>query len=911
MTEVLCLLARPYDPTRTIALAGPPVPAGVAAAGAELDFTYNGGEVELPLSDAGFTSAASDTPPATHFPPRLLSPFNFRAALFEGDEPAGRSKPGFGDIRIENSDGVLDGYMAQGWDGRDIALWRGEKLAAFSTFTKVFAGTSAGIEWSDSELIVRLRDGQQVFEKPIQSLVYGGAGGMDGGADIAGKYRPQAYGRVFNAPAVAVDPVTLLYQVHDRALLAIDAVRDKGVALSAGVDHGDSADLLAASIAAGDFDTCLAEGAFRLGASPAGTITCDLRGDAEGGYVETTGGIVRRIVTTRLGGESFSDPAEIDTAAFAQIEVDQPAAVGFWVGPEPMPTGDVLDRLMTGAGGYWQTGLDGQISLAVLKAPGAPGALAWLYEFDVQQSLDTPGGAPAIAFTRPSLANAQNADGSLTPVGSGIPRVTDLGLELEPAATNRILWPITIDNFIFRGACAAVADDIAAPDGTATADSISGIGAQAVDDFFILASGFTASARVENAFWIKRISTTGTLGVYNSAHATLGSWTIDLALLSSGWERITRDHAAVTILIEFTADGSGQAGLNFYRNAGASALSFYIWGVGQEERTFATSDVTWGAGAVATRDQDSASFSVPDLSASGFTLFIHTEISRVDDYSTLVSVGLGGDPRLGTAASDRINFYDAYTSFDGPTGTIVGDHKFAVSVSASGVIHIARDGVVTSATGAVFTNIGATWYLALMQRTLESYAGSVVFRRLGMTSRPLSVAELTRLTSGAPAGTIGAGEILATPAIRRRGLLPTWVQRVAWKTAWQVQSPDDLAAGVSASDRALYGAPARYARAQVSTVRTKHRQAREVETASLFALEADAVAEAARRATLYGERRDIYRVAVTRSAWDFAMGQEVAIAGFARFGFADPEYFIVVGIEIDVKTARTVLDLWK
>lgn len=534
MSEVLCLLARPYDPTSVVNLAGPPVPAGVAAAGAELDFTYSGGEVELPLSDAGFTSAPGDTPAATHFPPRLLSPFNFRAALFEGDEPAGRSKPGFGDIRIENSDGVLDGYMAHGWDGRDIAVWRGDKSAAFSTFARVFAGTSAGIEWSDSELIVRLRDGQQVFEKPIQSLVYGGGGGMDGGADIAGKYRPQAYGRVFNAPAVPVDPVTLLYQVHDRALLAIDAVRDKGIALSAGVDHGNSAALLAASIAAGDFDTCLSEGVFRLGGSPAGTITCDLRGDAAGGYVETTGGLVRRIVTTRLGGESFSDPAELDTAAFAQIEVDQPAAVGFWVGTEPLPTGDVLDRLMTGVGGYWQTGLDGRISLAVLKAP-----------------------------------------------------------------------------------------------------------------------------------------------------------------------------------------------------------------------------------------------------------------------------------------------------------------------------------------------------------------------------------------AGAPAVTIAAGEIVASPSIRRRGLLPVWVQRVAWKTAWLAQSPDDLAGGVSAADRATYGAPARYARAQVSTVRTKHRQAREVETAALFALEFDAAAEAARRATLYGARRDIYRVAVARSAWDFAMGQEVAITGFARFGFADPEYFIVVGIEIDVKTARTVLDLWK
>src|SRR5690606_4256550 len=129
------------------------------------------------------------------------------------------------------------------------------------------------------------KDPQARLDHPLQHQLYAGTGSGEGGDDIKGRPKPVALGWCENVPAVLVDDVNLVYQVHFRGVESIAAVRDKGVTLTAASDRADYAALVGATIAPGAYDTCLAEGLFRLGASPEGRITADVEGDtgASGG----------------------------------------------------------------------------------------------------------------------------------------------------------------------------------------------------------------------------------------------------------------------------------------------------------------------------------------------------------------------------------------------------------------------------------------------------------------------------------------------------------------------------------------------------------------------------------------------------------------------------------------------------
>jgi hypothetical protein len=131
-----------------------------------------------------------------------------------------------------------------------------------------------------------------------------------------------------------------------------------------------------------------------------------------------------------------------------------------------------------------------------------------------------------------------------------------------------------------RGVSAVTADATAAPDGTLTADLISGLGTLGVDDVFqtLALSGVVAGlSRFEPSVYLKKVSSTGTLTVYNPGNAANGRWDIDLSKLSTGWERITRAHSAVTVVVEFTPSPALAVGLHFVGTAGAP-LSVYAWG---------------------------------------------------------------------------------------------------------------------------------------------------------------------------------------------------------------------------------------------------------------------------------------------------------------------------------------------
>jgi len=132
---------------------------------------------------------------------------------------------------------------------------------------------------------------------------------------IVGKAKPLTYGQVRQRPAILVDPNApgaLIYQIHDRALQAVQTVFDSGTALTLGTDY----------------TVDLARGYLSLLHSPAGAITVDAQGDnvGAGGYVSTPADIVRRIAT-RHGG--LTDPGQINTLSFTHANAADPYARGY------------------------------------------------------------------------------------------------------------------------------------------------------------------------------------------------------------------------------------------------------------------------------------------------------------------------------------------------------------------------------------------------------------------------------------------------------------------------------------------------------------------------------------------------------------------------------------------------------
>lgn len=316
------------------------------------------------FSDDGFVTARTDTPADTYFDPRLLAALNFERQLFAGGQLSGRSVPGAGTLLLNNADGLLDPMTALAFDGRRVRVLLGGEGFVYSEFATIFDGTADGVEFDDVSVTVRLRDLQSLFEAGVARGTYGGTGGLDGRAGLKDREKPLAFGRVYHVPAVLVDPATLTYQVHDGAIEEVDAVYDAGLALTrvGGVP------------AAGQFSVDTATGTFRLGASAAGTVTADLRGDKAGGiYVETVAGLIARLATTRAATEA---PIPIDAAGFAAFDASHGDRVGVWI-HDGSTMGEVLDALADSVGAHYGFNRAGRMTIARVEPPAEQAVAAY------------------------------------------------------------------------------------------------------------------------------------------------------------------------------------------------------------------------------------------------------------------------------------------------------------------------------------------------------------------------------------------------------------------------------------------------------------------------------------------------------------------------------------------------------
>jgi hypothetical protein len=315
-----------------------------------------------------FTTQSTDTLASQPFFGTLAQPISFVRTLLGGTN-LGTFTAGTGELDLTNTDGQYD-FLIQGLaiDGRNISVKIGRPSDPYNNFYTVFSGTAS--DWSVEEDLVKifLIDNSYRLGVTLQPNLYGGTGGSDGGTDLFGKRKPRAFGYVNNVSPPCVVPASLIYQVHDGSVSAITAVYDRGSVLTFSADYATYALLAAATIAAGHYGTCLAQGYFRLNTAPTGTITADVSGDNTGGvFASTSTDIVRRIVSTT---GTVGDPSGLYLPSFISVLAAQPAPIGYWVAPDSTNTiADALANIMGAIGGWAGFRRSGLLDVGIVYGP--------------------------------------------------------------------------------------------------------------------------------------------------------------------------------------------------------------------------------------------------------------------------------------------------------------------------------------------------------------------------------------------------------------------------------------------------------------------------------------------------------------------------------------------------------------
>lgn len=318
-----------------------------------------------------FVTMAGDQPPDLFFPSKLRRTFTYERSVLGAADFSGLSVS-IGRIELDNTDGYYDdlvtGYTP---DGGIVTLKVGvvdaNGRADYASFQTAAVFIGSRMTGDISTVMIDLRDKSYRLDQPASPNVYGGAGGLDGGAEVAGKRKPRAFGWVDNVTPAPVIPADQVYQINDGPVQAISAVYDTGVPLTFDADYATSVLLRNATLVPGEYATCIAEGLFRLGGSAYGVVTADVQGDNDGGFVETTAAIIERLVLTATDLES----SDIAANTFQYLDLQQDAPVGYFIGHATEVTvAEVANNLMRGVGGYVGFAREGLLEVGIIDAPG-------------------------------------------------------------------------------------------------------------------------------------------------------------------------------------------------------------------------------------------------------------------------------------------------------------------------------------------------------------------------------------------------------------------------------------------------------------------------------------------------------------------------------------------------------------
>ena len=249
------------------------------------------------------------------------------------------------------------------WPGAYGRAWVGTMGDPFTSYLQIYEGECGTFSTSNGIGTVTLAGNEAALDNNLLVNTYAGTGSAEGPATLKGTLKPKAFGNCQNVEPVLIDPVKLVYQVHDGAISAVSAVYEQALALGAATSTSSTtyAALAALTLTPGQWASAPAVGMFRLGGQPSGKITADVLGALNGSstYVSTLGTILPLLMT-----QNALPAAKVSTASF-----------GAWTqawslyATDQVNVGDVIRDALASAGGYLITD-----SAGVFNAPNFYGA---------------------------------------------------------------------------------------------------------------------------------------------------------------------------------------------------------------------------------------------------------------------------------------------------------------------------------------------------------------------------------------------------------------------------------------------------------------------------------------------------------------------------------------------------------
>lgn len=213
------------------------------------------------------------------------------------------------------------GCDAYNWSGAPVEIYAEEPGTAWPWSTR-FKGRVASYSRRSDVLTINASIETELFDKNILTATYAGTSGAEGGADLKGRLKPLVVGWAENVEPILIDTVNNVYQFSGYgAIEAVSVLYERAASFGASVgDYATYAALVAATIPAGRWGTCLAAGMVRLGAPAAGVITGDVRGHRVGGATPRLSGAVISALATIAGVST----ANIETATLTSLDTAVP-----------------------------------------------------------------------------------------------------------------------------------------------------------------------------------------------------------------------------------------------------------------------------------------------------------------------------------------------------------------------------------------------------------------------------------------------------------------------------------------------------------------------------------------------------------------------------------------------------------
>ena len=313
------------------------------------------GERVLYFATQGFVSSPGDSPANTYYAARISQPANIQRSCFSAGTTTGASTVGYGNMELVNNDGALDYLLNYSFSGRSIEIRIGTVLPnnPVPVWTTVIKGVMQQAEFSWGNVSIVIRDRQQDIAKPLQTLTYAGNNALPAGiegvaTDLKGKRKPLLYGQCRGVNPPCVNTSKLIYQISSNALQAVNAVYDRGVVLTQGATYSSQADMEANDPLAGRYRVWLGGGCFRLGSTPAGTVTADATQGASSSD-RTCAQIIRNILL-----QAGVPSGDISSADVSALDAQCNYAMGVYAAHGQDTNGTtLLDEVANSIGAWW------------------------------------------------------------------------------------------------------------------------------------------------------------------------------------------------------------------------------------------------------------------------------------------------------------------------------------------------------------------------------------------------------------------------------------------------------------------------------------------------------------------------------------------------------------------------------